>query len=200
VFDAMAQVEDHFGALAPLFTAGKTGDAFVAYQDVLRALAAQLGSSAPPAGKPAAGKPGGAGAPTAAARPGAASDTGPALPARPHRAPVARGTTGLAIATARPTPPAPRWGRSMPGWPTSRSVTISPTCSACRSVPLIGWVRATSRQRSPAGTARSRPRSMPICSRGFRSIADRARSRSTDLDRMAASQARPVRPPICCRR
>jgi len=113
------QVEDHFGALAPLFTAGKTGDAFVAYQDVLRALAAQLGSSAPPAGKPAAGKPGGRGAPTAAARPGAASDTDPALPSRPHRAPVASGTTGLAIATGTADAAAPRWGRSIAGWPTT---------------------------------------------------------------------------------
>jgi len=102
VFDAMVGVEDHFGALAPLFTAGKTGDAFVAYQDVLRVLAAQLGSSAPPAGK-GAGKPAGS---SGAGKPGAAAnDTGPgaasaALTARLSPA----GTMALALATGATDP------------------------------------------------------------------------------------------------
>jgi len=56
VFDAMAAVEDHYGPLAQLFVAGKAGDAFAAYQDVLRALGTQLAA-------PAAARPGAAAAP-----------------------------------------------------------------------------------------------------------------------------------------
>jgi len=50
-FDPLLAIEDRFGALAAVFVAGKQGDAFVAYQDVLRDLAAQLAAPAP-AGKP----------------------------------------------------------------------------------------------------------------------------------------------------
>jgi hypothetical protein len=64
MFDPMLEVEERFGALAGLFVAGKKGDAFVAYQDVLRDLAARLASGAP------AEKPGAA---AGAAGPGAAA-------------------------------------------------------------------------------------------------------------------------------
>ncbi|TMQ12728.1 MAG: hypothetical protein E6J90_30290 [Deltaproteobacteria bacterium] len=61
-FDAMAAIEDRFGALAPLFVAGKTGEPFVAYQDVLRELAMRLAAPQPAsAGKPS-DAPGAAGA------------------------------------------------------------------------------------------------------------------------------------------
>ena len=50
--DALRAIEDRCGALAAVFVAGKHGDAFVAYQDVLRDLAARL-AVPPPAGKPA---------------------------------------------------------------------------------------------------------------------------------------------------
>src|SRR6185436_8503284 len=50
-FEPMLAVEDRFGPVAAVFTAGKTGDAFVAYQDVLRDLAARLSGPAP-AGTP----------------------------------------------------------------------------------------------------------------------------------------------------
>jgi hypothetical protein len=90
-FDAMAAVEDRFAALAPLFAparaAGKPGspqaaggDAFVAYQDALRALAAALGSppaAAAPAARPAAkgsARPGASDAAPGAASPGAAAE------------------------------------------------------------------------------------------------------------------------------
>ena len=59
VFDAMAAVEDHYGPLAALFVAGKAGDAFAAYQDVLRALGTQLAA-------PAQARPGATGAAPAA--------------------------------------------------------------------------------------------------------------------------------------
>ncbi len=50
-FDPLLALEDRFGALSAVFIAGKQGDAFVAYQDVLRDLATQLAAPAP-AGKP----------------------------------------------------------------------------------------------------------------------------------------------------
>jgi hypothetical protein len=61
-FEPMTAVEDHFGTLGALLAAGKNGDAFVGYQDVLRTLAAGLGAP-PPASKPA---PAGGGAPGSA--------------------------------------------------------------------------------------------------------------------------------------
>jgi len=61
-FEPMTAVEDHFGALSTLLAAGKSGDAFVGYQDVLRTLAAGLGAP-PPATRPA---PAGGGAPGSA--------------------------------------------------------------------------------------------------------------------------------------
>jgi type VI secretion system protein ImpL len=66
-FDPMVAVEDHFGTLSALLTAGKSGDAFAAYQDILRTLASKLAAPAPaptPTERPAAG---------GAAAPGAAS-------------------------------------------------------------------------------------------------------------------------------
>jgi len=72
-------------------------------------------------------------------------------------------------------------------------VTISPTCSPAGPCRLSAGCEQH-QARSPGWTARSRPRSMPICSRGFRSIADRATiSNPQTLTVMAASQARPVR-------
>lgn len=61
-FEPMTSVEDHYGGLAALLAAGKNGDPFIGYQDVLRTLAGGLGAT-PPAAKPA---PAGAGAPGAA--------------------------------------------------------------------------------------------------------------------------------------
>jgi type VI secretion system protein ImpL len=52
VFDAMVAIQEHYGALAQLLVAGKAGDPFAAYQDVLRALAGRL--AAVPADKPGA--------------------------------------------------------------------------------------------------------------------------------------------------
>jgi len=65
-FDAMTAVEDHYGGLAALFVAGKAGDAFAGYQDVLRALGTQLVA-------PATGKPGAAAAPAQTAQTAAIS-------------------------------------------------------------------------------------------------------------------------------
>jgi hypothetical protein len=56
-FDQMLGVEERYGGLNALFQAGKGGDAFVAYQDVLRDTGAKLAPSPPAAG--AAGKDGG---------------------------------------------------------------------------------------------------------------------------------------------
>ncbi|HEX3478867.1 MAG TPA: hypothetical protein VHT91_27785 [Kofleriaceae bacterium] len=112
LFDAMAAVEDRFGALAALFAAAKPagksaagGDAFVAYQDALRALAAALGSppaaaapAARPGARPAAAKPGASDAAPGAAGPGAAAE---ALTARLSPA----GALALAVATGAPDSP-----------------------------------------------------------------------------------------------
>ncbi|HTE51632.1 MAG TPA: hypothetical protein VK698_12350 [Kofleriaceae bacterium] len=54
-FDEMLGIEERFGGLAALFQAGKGGDAFVAYQDLLRDASEKL-SPAPP-GPPTAGAP-----------------------------------------------------------------------------------------------------------------------------------------------
>jgi hypothetical protein len=57
-FDPMIAVEEHFGTLPGLLTAGKAGDAFVAYQDVLRTLGASLAAPAPAGKTPAEAGPG----------------------------------------------------------------------------------------------------------------------------------------------
>lgn len=107
--DAMAAVEDHFGALAPLFAAARPagkpgspapaagGDAFVAYQDVLRELAARLAAPSP-AGRPGAGKPTG----KPAGKPGAGSDAaaGGAVPGAAAEALSARLSPAGALALA----------------------------------------------------------------------------------------------------
>lgn len=92
MFDAMTTVEDHFGGLVPLFAAGKSGDPFVAYQDVLRDLAARIGAPAAVAGKPGAARPGAADAGAGAA--------GEALTARLSPA----GSLALAAATGAADP------------------------------------------------------------------------------------------------
>ncbi|HKE15786.1 MAG TPA: hypothetical protein VKB80_13010 [Kofleriaceae bacterium] len=48
-FDPMLDVEERFGGLTALFQAGKGGDAFVAYQDLLRDVGEKLAAPAPAA-------------------------------------------------------------------------------------------------------------------------------------------------------
>jgi hypothetical protein len=86
MFEPMLEVEERFGALAELFAAGKTGDAFAAYQDVLRELAARLASAAP------AGSPG-----------AAASEEAPAAALAARLSPA--GNLALALASGAPDTP-----------------------------------------------------------------------------------------------
>lgn len=106
LFDAMSAVEDHFGGLATLFApakpAGKPsaaaqagGDAFVAFQDILRDLATRLG--APPA-PPASGKGAGPGASDAAPGAVAESLTGQLSPAGALALAAATGATDTPLA------------------------------------------------------------------------------------------------------
>ena len=64
-FDPMLDAEERFGGLAPLFNAGKGGDEFVAYQDVLRDVGEKLAAS------PAAAAPGADGLSARVSRAGA---------------------------------------------------------------------------------------------------------------------------------